>query len=70
MQKKFWLGLVVGLIGAAAGIALATALPTKYASQGYTMEGVVMYGYTTTNTLVPILVDNSGAIFVNSTNTL
>ena len=70
MQRKFWLGLVFGLIGAAAGIALATALPTKYASHNSDMEGVVLYGYTSTNTLVPILVDNSGAIYVNSTNSL
>jgi hypothetical protein len=64
------IGFIVGLIGAMAGIVLAVNLPTKYASHNSDMEGVVLYGYTSTNTLVPVLVDNSGAIFVNSTNTL
>ena len=68
-MKNLLIGLVIG-IGIFGGIILAANLPTKYAAQGYTMEGVVMYGYTSTNTLVPILVDNSGAIYVNSTNSL
>ena len=68
MQKKFWLGLVVGLIGAAAGIALATALPTKYASHNSDMEGVVLYGYTAGNVLMPVLVDASGSLLVNQSN--
>ena len=68
-MKNLLIGLVIG-IGIFGGIILAANLPTKYASQGYTMEGVVLYGYTSTNTLVPILVDNSGAIYVNSTNSL
>ena len=69
MRSIIWAltGFILGL----AALSWATqALPTKYASQGYTMEGVVLYGYTSTNTLVPILVDNSGAIYVNSTNSL
>ena len=70
MNRKFVIGLIFGLIGAIAGIAIATSLPTKYASHNSDMEGVVLYGYTSTNTLVPVLVDNSGAIFVNSTNSL
>ena len=69
-MRNLIVGLIVGLIGAIAGIAIATSLPTKYASHNSDMEGVVMYGYTSTNTLVPILVDNSGAIYVNSTNSL
>jgi hypothetical protein len=67
MQKKFWLGLVVGLIGAAAGIALATALPTKYASHNSDMEGVVLYAYTSGNVLTPVEVNSSGAVVTTST---
>ena len=68
-MKNLFIGLVIG-IGIFGGIILAANLPTKYMSHNSDMEGVVLYGYTSTNTLVTVLVDNSGAIFVNSTNTL
>ena len=68
MKKNLVIGFIVGLIGAMAGIVLAVNLPTKYASHNSDMEGVVLYAYTSTNTLVPVLADASGSLLVNASN--
>ena len=68
MNRKFVIGLIFGLIGAMAGIVLAVNLPTKYASHNSDMEGVVLYAYTATNALVPVLADASGSLLVNQSN--
>ena len=68
MKKNLVIGFIVGLIGAMAGIVLAVNLPTKYASHNSDMEGVVLYAYTATNALVPVLADASGSLLVNASN--
>ena len=68
MKKNLVIGFIVGLIGAMAGIVLAVNLPTKYASHNSDMEGVVLYAYTATNALVPVLADASGSLLTNASN--
>ena len=66
-MKNLLIGLVIG-IGIFGGIILAANLPTKYASHNSDMEGVVLYGYTAGNVLMPVLVDASGSLLVNQSN--
>ena len=66
-MKKLLIGLVIG-IGIFGGIILAANLPTKYMSHNSDMEGVVLYAYTATNTLVPVLADASGSLLTNASN--
>ena len=66
-MKNLFIGLVIG-IGIFGGIILAANLPTKYASHNSDMEGVVLYAYTATNALVPVLADASGSLLTNASN--
>ena len=66
-MKNLFIGLVIG-IGIFGGIILAANLPTKYMSHNSDMEGVVLYAYTATNALVPVLADASGSLLTNASN--
>ena len=67
-MRNIVLGIILGLSGGIVGSVLATSLPTKYASHNSDMEGVVLYGYTAGNVLMPVLVDASGSLLVNQSN--
>lgn len=64
-MKYFLIGLLIGL-GALTGYVVAANLPTKHASSNYDMEGVILYAYTSTNALVPVLADSSGSLLTAS----
>lgn len=66
MKKFFLIGLIIGL-GAVAGYVIAASLPSKYPTQDSDASGVMLYGLNAgTNTLVPLTVDASGALYVNT----
>jgi hypothetical protein len=63
--------IIWALTGFAFGLAcLAWAtqtLPTKYASQDYTMQGVILYAYNSASNLaIPVETDSSGALYINN----
>lgn len=67
-MNKFVIGLVLGISCLVSYEIFAASRPAKYESNNYDAQSVVVYGETTNNVIMPILINASGAVVTTTSS--